>query len=119
MPVYNSQHLPPHNVKMFIQVVESAQGGLSSRLLLIHLPLICKGMLMSPTQASTELCIMTGNLPQLCKERQKIMLALRDIDQGKLDYSQQDHSHLQIIHAALDHGKYSAVFSYTILKLKN
>lgn len=53
------------------------------------------------------------------QENQKIMLALRDIDQGKLDYSQQDHSHLQIIHAALDHGKYSAVFSYTILKLRN
>lgn len=47
------------------------------------------------------------------------MLALRDRDQGKLDYSQQDHNHLQIIHAALDHGKYSAAFSYTILKLKN
>jgi hypothetical protein len=47
------------------------------------------------------------------------MLALRDIDQGKLDYFQQDHSHLQIIHAALDRGKYSDLFSYIILRLKN
>lgn len=45
------------------------------------------------------------------QERQKTMLALRDIDQGKLDYFQQDHSHLQIIHAALDRGKYFA-FSF-------
>jgi hypothetical protein len=67
MPVYNSQHLPPHNVKMFIQAAESAQGGLSSRPLSIHLPLICKGTLMSLTQASTELCIMTGNQLQLHK----------------------------------------------------
>jgi hypothetical protein len=49
------------------------------------------------------------------QEKQKTMLALRDIDQGKLDYFRQDHSLLQIIRAALDHGKYSAVFSYMIL----
>jgi hypothetical protein len=63
--VYISQHLPPHNVKMFIQAVGSAQEGLSSRPLSIHLPLICKVTQMSLTQAFTELCIMTGNLLQL------------------------------------------------------
>ena len=38
------------------------------------------------------------------------MLALRDIGQGKLDYFQQGHTHLQIIHAILGPGKYSTIF---------
>ena len=41
-----------------------------------------------------------------------IMLALRDIDQEKVDYFQQGHTHLQTIHATLDPGKYSITLSY-------
>lgn len=51
------------------------------------------------------------------QERQKIMLTLRDINQGKLVYFQQHHSHLQIIHTALDHGEYFAILSYTLFTI--
>jgi len=44
------------------------------------------------------------------QERQMIMHALRDIDQEKVDYFQQGHTHLQTIHATLDPGKYSIIF---------
>jgi hypothetical protein len=43
-----------------------------------------------------------------------IMLALRDIDQEKVDYFQQGHTHLQTIHATLDPGVDRAL--YWILK---
>lgn len=48
-----------------------------------------------------------------------IMLAVSDIDQEKLDYFQQGHTHLPIIHVGLDPGKYSAIVVIQCLRFRS